>query len=305
MNLPKNAPIYNLTVPLPFIKEIYKLSKMKYLYKHKIKVIFHQIIGDSVEQQTAAGKLSSGGIEMCRSCSLNKKDIFFNLGKSLHLEDTTSKLNSNSKQEDSNPNPNINSDSNKPFNFNSNPDQNLNPEIENLNSNFFDFEVKTNLRDPKQIKQIQKEYSSKKKYLLVQKIKADPNEIKFTFDNPRKFYLISPDEFRNIINLIPNTWNKYLISKSESEKEIVLKGTDQMEIEKDQEQGTTQINQIEQVSGEITIEKEDTNETIGSNNIIGVDDQKDPKKFEILVKYNTAFSNFCERSHIIHNFIEK
>ncbi|KAJ6251814.1 hypothetical protein M0813_01584 [Anaeramoeba flamelloides] len=706
MNLPKNAPIYNLTVPLPFIKEIYKLSKMKYLYKHKIKVIFHQIIGDSVEQQKAAGKLSSGGIEMCRSYSLNKKDIFFNLGKSLHLEDTTSKLNSNSKQEDSNPNPNINSDSNKPFNFNSNPDQNLNPEIENLNSNFFDFEVKTNLRDPKQIKQIQKECilnffrskdyqqslkefgkiktntgvlyqtcnfwlhffgfnscdfsrfsicwahllleglfkdglrsiklrlndtitevtkqlnylnsyfkfinlpsnplnkpkdltaieclelsmilglcikkskeneiifhwldlfnriisnlylpsrneeteleleyccdkfrikhielvdyfifktphkkneeknslikineirkikiknillkkiilqdemnnkekktkqknkrlrrinkklivyknkksgktkintnsvstyesdlknniqflqksiqhknkdklnnllkqpnihylrhlpqsvrengslftfflaleryhqhnkikkyqikkkgfsllkffiereifrkinenskknfdlekkniynlkiskelyiilnffnydlsdlvglkeiyinshifkvgnfvctfdetfyyireifqdSSKKKYLLVQKIKADPNEIKFTFDNPRKFYLISPDEFRNIINLIPNTWNKYLISKSESEKEIVLKGTDQMEIEKDQEQGTTQINQIEQVSGEITIEKEDTNETIGSNNIIGVDDQKDPKKFEILVKYN-------------------
>ncbi|KAJ6226111.1 hypothetical protein M0813_01080 [Anaeramoeba flamelloides] len=84
MNLPKNVPIYNLTGPLPFVKELFQLSKMKNLYKHKINVVFHQIIGDSVEQQKAAGKLSSSGTEMCRSCSLNKKDIFFNLGKKLY-----------------------------------------------------------------------------------------------------------------------------------------------------------------------------------------------------------------------------
>ncbi|KAJ3425952.1 hypothetical protein M0812_28399 [Anaeramoeba flamelloides] len=131
-----------------------------------------------------------------------------------------------------------------------------------------------------QVKLNKSSYNYKNKFLK----KITPNIIQKHKTNWN--YLISPDEFRNIINLIPNTWNKYLIGKSESEKEIVLKGTDQMEIEKDQEQGTTQINQLEQVSGEITIEKKDTNETIGSNNIISVDDQKDPKKFEILIKYN-------------------
>ncbi|KAJ6243801.1 hypothetical protein M0813_22242 [Anaeramoeba flamelloides] len=172
MNIPKDVPVYNLTAPLPFVKELFQLSKMKCLYKHKIKVIFHQIIGDSVEQQKAAGKLSSSGTEMCRSCSLNKKDIFFNLGQKLSLETPNSNI-YNISNSDSLPNSKstFNLDqknplSNSKVNSKTEPNSKLNnPSIftskfdpKPLNTNFFDHEIKVPSRDPIQIKVIQKEY---------------------------------------------------------------------------------------------------------------------------------------------------
>ncbi|KAJ6229644.1 hypothetical protein M0813_07602 [Anaeramoeba flamelloides] len=82
-NLPKGVPIYNLFKPLPFIKEIYRLINMETLFDQKIKVIFHQIIGDTIEQQKAAGKVDHSGLQMCRYCCLSKKDIRYNLGKNI------------------------------------------------------------------------------------------------------------------------------------------------------------------------------------------------------------------------------
>ncbi|KAJ6250725.1 hypothetical protein M0813_15538 [Anaeramoeba flamelloides] len=172
MNLPKNVPIYNLTGPLPFVKELFQLSKMKNLYKHKINVVFHQIIGDSVEQQKAAGKLSSSGTEMCRSCSLNKKDIFFNLGKKLYVHESRSNLNisnsnfhSNSNKEEFTLNSNsknnkTKSNSNTETVSNSNSLLNFIPKSDPkyFDSNFFDVEIKAPFRDPIKIKTTQKEY---------------------------------------------------------------------------------------------------------------------------------------------------
>ncbi|KAJ3427811.1 hypothetical protein M0812_25441 [Anaeramoeba flamelloides] len=169
MNIPKNVPIYNLTAPLPFVKEIFQLSKMNCLYKHKIKIIFHQIIGDSVEQQKAAGKLSSSGITMYRSCNLNKKNIIFNLGKKLTFENPSNDLNK-SPNTDSISNSDSNTSSNSKINpvLKSTTKSNLkhdncsfstfNSDNKSQDSIFFDFDVKTVLRDPMQIKTIQKEY---------------------------------------------------------------------------------------------------------------------------------------------------
>ncbi|KAJ3435582.1 hypothetical protein M0812_19771 [Anaeramoeba flamelloides] len=147
MNIPKNVPIYNLTAPLPFVKEIFQLSKMNCLYKHKIKIIFHQIIGDSVEQQKAAGKLSSSGITMCRSYS-----------------------------------------------------------------NFFDFDVKTVLRDPMQIKTIQKEFPICWAHLLLEGLFKDGlYSIKQRLNSQISTISKKPDSLNTyikFINLPLNPFNK-------------------------------------------------------------------------------------------------
>ncbi|KAJ3426452.1 hypothetical protein M0812_28908 [Anaeramoeba flamelloides] len=152
---------------------------MNCLYKHKIKIIFHQIIGDSVEQQKAAGKLSSSGITMCRSCNLNKKNIFFNLGKKLTFENPSNDLNK-SPNTDSLSNSDSNTSSNSKINsvLKSTTKSNLkhdnysfstfNSDNKSQDSNFFDFDVKTVLRDPMQIKTIQKEFPICWAHLLLE-----------------------------------------------------------------------------------------------------------------------------------------
>ncbi|KAJ6251792.1 hypothetical protein M0813_01562 [Anaeramoeba flamelloides] len=522
MNIPKNVPIYNLTAPLPFVKEIFQLSKMNCLYKHKIKIIFHQIIGDSVEQQKAAGKLSSSGITMCRSCSLNKKDIFFNLGKTLTLENPSNDLNESSNT-DSLSNSDSNTSSNSKINsvLNSTTKSNLkhdnysfhtlNSDNKSQNSNFFDFDVKTLLRDPMQIKTIQKEYilqffrsgdyqktiidfedrkrktgvlhqncnfwlhffgfdscdfsrfsicwahllleglfkdglysikqrlnsqistiskkldslnthikfinlplnpfnkpkdltaieclelsmvlglyyfhlkpnldtkdhdinmkqiadirkkriknismkyyiekeeekikavnkkkreeqkfkrfrrieitfnshlfkvgnfvytfdneylfireiiqnSSKDTFILVQKIKAEINKRFFYFENPRKFYLIQPDDFRNIINFIPDTWSDCLCKEDDQERDNTSNSTEKMEIEKEHDISENQSNshQATQDLIEIDIESKETKENVLKRQIIEMQNQIDPRVFKINLHMNQKLLEyFC------------
>ncbi|KAJ3445877.1 hypothetical protein M0812_11765 [Anaeramoeba flamelloides] len=57
------------------------------------------------------------------------------------------------------------------------------------------------------------ENSLKDQFLLVQKIKFNTKEDCFYFENPREFHLVSPDDFRNIINFIPDPESGYFGNK--------------------------------------------------------------------------------------------
>ncbi|KAJ3438760.1 hypothetical protein M0812_14773 [Anaeramoeba flamelloides] len=84
--------------------------------------------------------------------------------------------------------------------------------------------------------------SSKGTFLLVQKIKAEINKRFFYFENPRKFYLIQPDDFRNIINFIPDTWSDSLFKENDQERENTSNSTKKMEIEKEHDISENQSN---------------------------------------------------------------
>ncbi|KAJ3440366.1 hypothetical protein M0812_16424 [Anaeramoeba flamelloides] len=97
MNLPKDVPIYDLKEPLPFISEMLELEKTKTLFGKKILFKLCFIVGDTLEQQSAAGKLSHSAIQCCRHCCLSKHDKGFNLGNKLIINDDSVEnyLNSN------------------------------------------------------------------------------------------------------------------------------------------------------------------------------------------------------------------
>ncbi|KAJ6227697.1 hypothetical protein M0813_09600 [Anaeramoeba flamelloides] len=102
--------------------------------------------------------------------------------------------------------------------------------------------------------------SSKDTFILVQKIKAEINKRFFYFENPRKFYLIQPDDFRNIINFIPDTWSDCLCKEDDQERDNTSNSTEKMEIEKEHDISENQSNshQATQDLIEIDIESKET-----------------------------------------------
>ncbi|KAJ3430823.1 metastasis-associated protein and mesoderm induction early response protein [Anaeramoeba flamelloides] len=351
MNIPKNVPIYNLTAPLPFVKEIFQLSKMNCLYKHKIKIIFHQIIGDSVEQQKSSRKIKFKWYNnvpiifpICWAHLLLEglfKDGLYSIKQRLNSQISTiskklDSLNTYIKFINLPLNP-----FNKPKDLTAieclelsmvlglcikNSKENLiifewldlfNSIVSNLylpsrcendeleledfcirfrikHIELIDyFKLKPNLDtkdhdiNMKQITDIRKKRikNISMKYYIEKRRRKKPKAVNKKKEKNRNLNAFGelPDDFRNIINFIPDTWSDSLCKENDQERENTSNSTKKMEIEKENDISENQSNnnQATQDLVEIDIESKETKENVLKRQIIEVQNQIDPRVFKI------------------------
>ncbi|KAJ3451420.1 hypothetical protein M0812_04816 [Anaeramoeba flamelloides] len=98
MNLPKEVPIYDLKTRLPFISELLQLEKTNTLFGFKVFIKLCSIIGDTLEQQPAAGKTSHSSVQVCRHCSISKYEKSFNLGRNIIIQKNDSNIKTSLKE---------------------------------------------------------------------------------------------------------------------------------------------------------------------------------------------------------------